>query len=178
MIHSNGSAKLNPQLVREMLRLRAEGWSYPRLARHFGVSENTVAKICRGTAWRSVTGGHEILTDGEAQLRALTTPMPSEEVIQASMDRFQRLMKEQEQQEQQSTVPPQYQRPQGDYAAALGELIKQAGENRAQSGPAPQPVPMRQVPVDSGKIDADRLLETLKNEHARDVGNVPPATPE
>lgn len=98
MQHHNGNAKLNPQKVREMLRLRAEGWSYPRLARAFGVSENTVAKTCKGTAWRSVTGGQEVLTDGEAELRALmpltSPPELNTEEIAASMARVLKAQEE------------------------------------------------------------------------------------
>lgn len=65
------NATLNPQMVREIRRLRAEGWTQPALARRFGVGPNQIGKICRGEVWRNVTGGEPVLTDTEAHLRLL-----------------------------------------------------------------------------------------------------------
>lgn len=41
-------AVLTDAEVEQMLALRAEGWSYGRLAEKFEVSKNTVASICQG----------------------------------------------------------------------------------------------------------------------------------
>lgn len=177
--HHAGNAKLNPHKVRELLKLRAEGWSYPKLARAFGVSENTVAKICKGTAWRSVTGGQEVLTDEEAQLRQLTSPPISQEEIAASQERFLRLLAAEQGQgaAAESTVPACYQR--ANNPSELSALVEAAVQRRAESGPPPEPVKVR-YPVpprvaddlsqhevrEAAAVNAAQLLETLKDEHS------------
>ena len=169
MQHHNGNAKLTPQRVREMRQLRSEGWSYPKLAREFGVGENQVAKICKGTAWAHVTQGEEILTNGEAQLRQLTMPGPSQEEIEASKARFLKLMAQES--EEESSIPPQYRRA-DNWEQAVKDLVQTANERRAESGPPPEPVkvryPTRHNPLgaeDGGAEKAEQLLETLKDEH-------------
>jgi hypothetical protein len=57
-IHALGSAvgtsKLTEDLVREMRRLRAEGWSTGKLARRYAVSRATVCYACNGRTWKDV----------------------------------------------------------------------------------------------------------------------------
>jgi hypothetical protein len=50
------NAKLTAETAAAIPRLRAEGWSQPRIAAHFGVSRGTVDQVCRGRSWWRVTG--------------------------------------------------------------------------------------------------------------------------
>lgn len=47
----HGSSKLTEADVVEMRRLKGEGWSYPALARKFGVSRSNVWYIVTGSTW-------------------------------------------------------------------------------------------------------------------------------
>lgn len=190
-MHKSGNAKLTIKQVIEIRKLRAEGWTQPALARGFKVSVNQIAKICNGTAWTNVTQGTEVLTDGEAQLRQLTTPQPSHEEINASMERLQRLLKGNEESEREMGVVPQcYQRAE-NYAEELTGLIKTAEERRATSGPPPQPVEVRMRLIEvhksqgktwdeemeaqsRAKVNAGQLLEALKDEtHQNSKASIP-----
>lgn len=178
MHHHNGNAKLNPQKVREMLKLRGEGYSYPQLARLFKVSTNTVQKICTGQSWQNVTQGQEILTDGEVQLRQLTTPGPTPQEIQASQEKFLRLLKAQEAQDlqghgqaqDQSSIPEQYRGvdtsdPEA-YQREIQRMIEEARQRTLHNGSPPAPVPVRQPiahPHPHPHSNAEKLLETLKD---------------
>lgn len=45
---SHPKAKLSDREVELVLQLRAQGWTYERLRRKFGVSKSGIAWICRG----------------------------------------------------------------------------------------------------------------------------------
>lgn len=46
-------AKLTAEKVEEAKRLRSEGWSYGRIAKHFGVSDVSARKAVLGLTWRT-----------------------------------------------------------------------------------------------------------------------------
>lgn len=50
----NGQAKLQEKDVREILRLRAEGFTLAKLGAKFGISPQHVAKITKGRRWRHI----------------------------------------------------------------------------------------------------------------------------
>lgn len=50
----NGRAKLTEDDVREVRRLRAEGWSGPALARKFSVTRNAIYRALAGDTWNHV----------------------------------------------------------------------------------------------------------------------------
>lgn len=50
----NGRAKFTEEKVAEMRQLFSEGWSYSRLARHFGCHPNTVWNALTGRTWSHV----------------------------------------------------------------------------------------------------------------------------
>lgn len=54
MGEKNGSARLDPQKVREIRRLRENGNSYVEIAELYGVGETTVGSVCNGISWKSV----------------------------------------------------------------------------------------------------------------------------
>lgn len=163
MQHFNGNSKLNPQKVIEIRRLRSEGWSYPRLARQFHVGENQIARICKGTAWAHVTQGQEILTDGEMELRQLTAPQPSQEEIEASFQRLQGMLKKQEQ-EPKEDIYAKYRVP---------------GQQQQQVNATPTTSDMSQhevVEQQQAMVNAEQLLETLKDEQQRATDTRDPRT--
>jgi len=45
---------LDPDKVRQMRRIKAEGWNYNRLAIHFSVTQTTAYRVCRRLAWKDV----------------------------------------------------------------------------------------------------------------------------
>jgi hypothetical protein len=49
-----GRVKLDEEKVAELRRLKAEGWTYPRLARRFGIARSTVHYALNGCTWRHV----------------------------------------------------------------------------------------------------------------------------
>lgn len=49
---THNRAKLRPEQVTEMRRLRAEGWKIVPLARRFGVQATTVHNICERVTWK------------------------------------------------------------------------------------------------------------------------------
>ncbi len=51
---SNVNAKLNPEKVRKIRRLRSEGAGYHQLAKRFRVYHGTIRKVCRGELWSHV----------------------------------------------------------------------------------------------------------------------------
>lgn len=51
---SQGFAKFTNETVKEARRLRAEGWTYLQLEKHFGVSRQTISHACRGNTWKHV----------------------------------------------------------------------------------------------------------------------------
>lgn len=163
-----GNAKLTPNEVLEIRRLRGEGWTIAALARGFKMSGNQIAKICDGTAWAHISQGTEVVTHNETQLRQLT-PGPSQEEIEASKARFLKLMEQES--EEESSIPPQYRRAE-NWEQTIKDLVQTANERRAESGPPPEPVkvryPTRHNPLgaeDGGAEKAEQLLETLKDEH-------------
>jgi group I intron endonuclease len=52
--HRQVYRKLLPEQVRELRRLRSEGWIFRSLARRFGISISTTQRICRGESYFSV----------------------------------------------------------------------------------------------------------------------------
>jgi hypothetical protein len=50
----NAFAKLDDEAIREIRRLRREGWSQPKIAAHFGTPNSNVNKILKGKAWKHV----------------------------------------------------------------------------------------------------------------------------
>lgn len=48
-------AKLTANQVREARELRAHGWSWPKLGRHFGVTHTTIRLAVTGRFWAHVT---------------------------------------------------------------------------------------------------------------------------
>lgn len=50
----NANAKLTPDDVREIRRLKSQGWIQADIARHFGVHPVTVSQIIRGERWKHV----------------------------------------------------------------------------------------------------------------------------
>jgi hypothetical protein len=53
-VDPRGRAKLDEDKVVELRRLKAEGWTYPQLARHFGIARSTVHYALNGCTWRHV----------------------------------------------------------------------------------------------------------------------------
>jgi hypothetical protein len=53
---ASGRSKLTEAKVEEMKRLRSDGWSTGRLAKHFQVARNTVAYALNGTTWSEAKG--------------------------------------------------------------------------------------------------------------------------
>lgn len=51
----NGCAKLTESAVREIHRLRKQGWILDRLARRFGVSLTSIWYVVRGRTWKHVS---------------------------------------------------------------------------------------------------------------------------
>jgi len=51
----NGSAKLTLAQVKEARSLAEQGWSQPKIAKHFGVSHSTIGGILRCESWGNVT---------------------------------------------------------------------------------------------------------------------------
>lgn len=47
----HGGHKLTNEQVREIRRLRNEGWKYRQLAEKFGVCDRTIGQICRNEYW-------------------------------------------------------------------------------------------------------------------------------
>lgn len=50
----NGRAKLSEDDVREIFRLRAEGWTQQQLANEFGVNQTGISSMLTGKTWKSV----------------------------------------------------------------------------------------------------------------------------
>jgi hypothetical protein len=51
---SHGNAKLTEKAVRDMRRMRAEGFSHIAIAERFGVTKSTSCVICSGKSWGHV----------------------------------------------------------------------------------------------------------------------------
>lgn len=161
----------------DVRRLRVEGWTHAQIARHFKMSVNQVGKICRGEAWAKLTGGEAILTDGEAQLRLLTNGsppagMPSPEEQSAAIARLLKVQEEAQSQGQHSDIPEQYKgvdptaNPEA-YRRIVQQMIEEGRRRTANNGSPPPPVPVRYPAKETptGAINAEKLLETLKDEH-------------
>jgi hypothetical protein len=54
--HDRTSRILNREQVIEILRMVNEGWTFASLARRFGVSGETIARVAYGWNWKSVPG--------------------------------------------------------------------------------------------------------------------------
>ena len=52
----NGSAKLTEAKVVELRKLKALGWTYPALAKRYGISRATVGAVLSGRTWGHVPG--------------------------------------------------------------------------------------------------------------------------
>lgn len=50
-----GNARLTEEQVREILAMRERGFTYPAIARHFGIHKNYPEMICRGIRWGRIT---------------------------------------------------------------------------------------------------------------------------
>lgn len=59
----NGGAKLTSADVTEARRLRAQGWSFRRIADRFGVTASTICRIERGLTWTHLTQPKETSDD-------------------------------------------------------------------------------------------------------------------
>jgi hypothetical protein len=190
-----GNAKLTPREVLEIRRLRGEGWTIAALARGFKMSGNQIAKICDGTAWGHISQGTEVLSNSEAQLRQLTTPMPSKEEIDASLERLHKLLGQGHQEVGEVAPQPQPQPPiPGRYSEVLSgsnglQPIKVTDEMRQRAEVYAKLVAARQAEADAREaeaklsvraqvpalstINAEKLLETLRDENqsAKTQGN-------
>lgn len=164
------TAKVGP---REVLAIREDyatgKYSQPDLARKYGIGPGQIGKIVRGEAWMELTAGNPVTTDGEAQLRMLTTPGPTKEEIEASQARLMAMLaKDVEKDRERESV---YDLPMFNSGMTLSEMNKLADERRAVSGPPPEATKVRyptqhnpQGDVDGGLQRAEQLLETLKDE--------------
>jgi hypothetical protein len=54
-------AKLSDVEVELLLRLRAEGWGYRRLAAKFEIARSTVKRICLGLKRSQTCAGHRVV---------------------------------------------------------------------------------------------------------------------
>lgn len=183
------NAKVNAQIVIAIRQEYAQGATQPSLARKYGIGPAQVGKIVRGEAWTDVTGGEPIVTDSEAQLRGLqlSTPQGQEFIKTAAQLSFERLIR----------MAPDLIKPQSAVATApptqrsYAEMMAQA-EMRADAQDGTQLAiehaaarmekslasPARDSQAAGKTIDAEKLLETLKDEHANTSTIVPPATSE
>lgn len=180
------NVKLTPRDVLEIRRLRGDGWSQSRLAKQFKVGINQIGKICRGEAWANITHGQAVLTDGEAQLRQLTMPQPSEGEISASLERLQRLLGTQGTTTSPSPLPPlsaevseraaAYLSPNG---AGVEELIKSiTPEMRQRSKVYGELMAQRQLEADAREAEArerERDRDKAQSTTTTTAENVQPA---
>jgi hypothetical protein len=52
----HASAVLTDEIVREIIRLHAEGAGYGRIARHLGISKGITQRVLTGRSWNHITG--------------------------------------------------------------------------------------------------------------------------
>jgi hypothetical protein len=128
-----------------------------------------------------VTQGVEVLTDAAAELRNLDNPLFQQQPSMAAVGPSPELIKlqaeidarnAQEGANMESSIPEQYRRiddPE-EYRRTIQQMVEEGQRRTANNGPPPAPVPVRySVPSNDGKpgaINAQELLETLKDEQA------------
>ena len=152
----------------EVRRLRAEGWTHGKIARFLKMSSNQVGKICRGEAWVKLTGGEAVLTDGEAELRMLTNPPPQLDSTeqQAAMERLLKVQAEVDAQREKPDALAEYmQREKPRDGIMATEQVKVRYPTITAANPNVQPDLSAHEVKDQGAINAERLLETLKDEN-------------
>lgn len=208
-----GGAKVTPQTVREIRREYAEGATQPELARKWKIGVGQVGRIVRGEAWVNVSHGERVVTDQEMMLhsRDLNTPQGQEYIRSQTQGMAERLLAMQEEMGIGMEKPPSTSMPlatheanerykrlmgiavaeadavDGTHEAVESAAAKLGREIEAQAQ-AQSPI---EIGMDTGKINAGKLLETLKDEHEHNHTQsqsqpqsqsteraVPPATPE
>lgn len=74
------NAKLSLEQVQEARLMRSNGWKYPALAKHYGVTKATIRSAIIGRTWNNGTATASVNTDGHAGERNPNVKLTWEQV--------------------------------------------------------------------------------------------------